>query len=403
MRKMVIAIIILASISYCIEYTLRIRALGTDFAYLIPDYETDLYLDSEILGAQSFAGFSLQDGTLPLTLRLFTKRFAWCGQYWGSYSRDQDLFSDRYGKSYSITIKDFWMLDLEGKFWKFLTDEVWNIYNDGNYTHTDNYWDAWHFDTTRSIEYLFGVSGSWRIGDNFKIVIHSRVGVFCIDQIYVYNNDITSHEKLLFPFSAIFGIHYRKTRTPNDFTSCYLLTGGPTTTADIDNLPFSIWSNVDDGEILFTWFARTWIVKAGLAKGVSINDKGMFVFGLRDSFLLQNTVDIEDVTNNRGIRNVFSIPAGLEYRANNIVFRIGTHIDYAYKEDKIWDYWNNTNTLRVYEKHSKHRLHWGYSFGLQWRVAEDLYIDLYNKNNISEIGEWAIYLKYMFNSKKKNE
>ncbi len=403
MRKVVIAFSILISISYGIEYSLRIKALGTDFAYLIPDYETDLYLDSEILGAQSLAGFSLEDGPQPLTLRLFTKRFAWCGQYWGRYSEDQDSFSNRYGKSYSIAIKDFWMLDLNGKFWKFLTDEVWNMYNDCNYAYIHNYWDAWHFDTTRSIEYLFGVSGSRRIGDYFKIITNYRMGVYYTDQINVYGSDISAFEKLLLPVSGIIGIHYQKATKPNDFTSFYLLTGGPTTTVDIDNLPFSIWSHVDDGEILFTWFARTWIVKAGFAKGINIDDNGMFVIGLRDTFLLQSTFDIEDVTNNRGLRNVLSLPVGFEYNVNNIVLRIGTHIDYAYTEDKIWDYWNYADTLRVYEKHNKQRLNWGYSFGLQWRVSDNFYIDMYNNNCISALDEWAIYLKYRFDSKKKDE
>jgi opacity protein-like surface antigen len=403
MKKIVIAFIILISISYGIEYSLRIKALGTDFAYLIPDYETDLYLDPEMIGAQSLAGFSLQDGALPLTVRLFTKRFGWCGQYWGSYAEDQDSFSDRYGKNYSITVKDLWMLDLQGKFWRFLTDEVWNIYNDGQYTYLYSYWGSLHFDSTSTIEYLFGASDSWQIRDNFKIITHSCVGIYFIDQIQLYYDDFNSYESLLLPFSGFIGFHYRKSGTPNDFTSCYLLTGGPTTTADMNNLPFSIWSHVDDGEILFTWFARTWIVKTGFAKGINIDDNGMFVIGLRDTFLLQSTLDIEDVTNNRGLRNVLSMPAALEYKVNNIVLRIGTHVNYAYTENKIWDYWNNTNTLRVYEKHSKHRLNWGYSFGLQWSVSENFSIDMYNNRYISDLDEWAIYLKYIFNLKKKGE
>lgn len=396
MKKIIITIVLFMSVSYGIEYSLRIKALGTDFAYLIPDYETDLYLDPEMLGEKRLAGFSLQEGSLPLTVRLFTRRFGWCGQYWGRYTEHEDLFSGSKKKSYSVTMKDFWMLDLRGKFWKFLTDDVWNIYNDGKYTCHYDYRDPLYFDSTRTIEYLFGISGSWQIGDNFKIITTSRVGVYYIDQIYVYYNDFVSYDKLLFPFSAVFGIHYRKTKTPNDFTSCYLLTGGPTTIADIDNLPFSIWSHVNDGEIQYTFFARTWTIKIGFAKGIGIKDNGMFIFGLRDTFLLQNTIDIEDVTNNRGLRNVLSIPVGFEYSVNSITFRIGTHIDYTYKGDKIWDYWNYSDTLRAYEEFNDHRLNWGYSFGLQWKVSEDFYVDMYNNNYISSIEKWALYLKYMY-------
>jgi hypothetical protein len=396
MKKIVILSILFISSIYGIEYSLRIRSLGTDFAYLVPDYETDLYLDPNILGERHLVGLSLEDSYLPVTLRLLTERFGWYGQYWGHYSESQDLFYGAHGKSYTMTVKDLWMLDLRGKLGKFLASDVWNIYNDGVYSYAHSYWDTFHFETARMIEYLFGVSGSWRIKDNLKIVTNSRVGIYYTDNEHVYYDEYTAFEKMLLPFSCMFGLHYQNTGSPYSFTSWYFLTGGPLTMADIEDLPFSIWSNIDDGEIQYSWFAQTWSTKIGFAKGISLEDRGMFVFGLRDTFLLQNTSDIEDVTNDRGIRNVLTMPLGIEYTASSITLRIGTHIDYEYTYRKIWDYWNNTNTLRVYNRQDKHSLEWGYSFGMQWRLTEKFIIDMYNNNMLTDVDEWALYLKYMY-------
>jgi len=71
MVKLTVFFFLFVRLSYGIEYSLRIKALGTDFAYLVPDYETDLYQNPQLLGEKLTGVCFEPDLNEPLTLRVY--------------------------------------------------------------------------------------------------------------------------------------------------------------------------------------------------------------------------------------------------------------------------------------------------------------------------------------------
>ena len=143
MKRLLMLILTLCCFAAALDYSHRTRALGTDFASLIPDYETDLYRNPYLLD-RGVAGISFEPSHIyiyrmyqrgyipvqqtPLTLRLMTARLGLMGKYWVNYSHG--LEPREYGWSSStykaFRINDLWMHRV-GK-------AVVNLYNDLDYS-----------------------------------------------------------------------------------------------------------------------------------------------------------------------------------------------------------------------------------------------------------------------------
>ncbi|GAI26330.1 unnamed protein product, partial [marine sediment metagenome] len=94
MNRLLIILLVIICFAHAIEFSQRIQALGTDFAYLIPDYETDLYRNPQLLD-RGLTGITYEPSNLyqyrvpliydryiyipnpciPFTLILSSKRF----------------------------------------------------------------------------------------------------------------------------------------------------------------------------------------------------------------------------------------------------------------------------------------------------------------------------------------
>jgi len=387
MNKYLVALLTLASLCFAVQYSLRIRSLGTDFAYLIPDYETDLYNDPSLMG-EKLNGISYEPGlSTPLTMRVLTKRFGWFGNYWAKYKDNKSNLS-WYPNTTSISANDLWLLDLRGKFWKFLTDDVWNLYNDGSYNETRYFSQPNDYDTTRTMKYLIGATGPHSMGTNFKLISKVCGGFY---EYYRNRSDYGDVDQQLWIYTGRVGIYYRKASTDN-FTSLYLMAGGPVTTEDIDNLPYPVFSHLSDDEIQQTFFAKTLVTQLGWAKGIAVNDNGFVAIGLRDVLLYQrtNTADTSFTFPNKelcGLRNTLAFPIALEYQVNNVALRIGTRFYYTFKGDREW---NSDSTLVRYNEHN---LGFGYTWGISWYLNDNFAIDLYNADDLSSKNNWAIYLR----------
>lgn len=390
MNKYLVALLTLAGLCFAIQYSLRIRSLGTDFAYLIPDYETDLYNNPNLMG-EKLNGISYEPGlSTPLTMRFLTKRFGWFGNYWASYSNNK--LPQRFHNVTSISVNDLWMLDLRGKFWKFLTDDVWNLYNDGSYNETRYFLNPDYYDTTRTIKYLYGVSGANRIGKYISVISKACIGYYGYYRNYkdYYTGQNIDQRQMVVTGNV--GFYYRNATSIDRFTSFYLVVGGPASTQEIDNLPYSVFSHFYDNEIEKTLFAKTLIAQLGWARGIALNYNGFVAIGLRDVFLFQrtNTPDISFAEPNselRGLRNTLSFPIALEYDIGNVALRIGTRFYYTFKDDKEW---NSDSTLARYNEHN---LGFDYSWGIGWWLNEYFTVDLYNTSDLSSKNNWAIYLR----------
>lgn len=333
MKKILVLLITLVCISHAIEYSSRIKALGTDFANLIPDYETDIYNNPQLLGEKLLGIAYEPDKDIPLTLRVLTKRFGWCGAYWANH-RNNKLIDAVPINITSISVNDLWMLDLRGKLPKLFASDIWNLFNDGSYYKKRIYFNPTFFDTISTIKYLFSANGAYKIGEYMTLVPKVCAG------IYFYNRNVLDFgygqrsDQILLIYSGKIGVYYRNAPRANKFTSCYLSIGGPVSTSEIDNLPYSVFSHLSEVDIGQTFFAKTIITKIGWAKGIPLNDNGFVAIGLRDVFMFQRTDKADTNIALRGCRNTLSLPIALERAIGKIVLRIGTRLCYTFQNDR---------------------------------------------------------------------
>ncbi len=393
MKKLVIAIIILVSVSYGIEYSLRMRALGTDFAYLIPDYETDLHLNPNLIGEKRLKSIEYNRYlNTPLmnkwlTLRWFGKKSAWSGQYWG-YFAESDRPGDYYRRDYDLSINDNWMLDLRDKLPKFLASDVWNIRNDFSYTYYYRYVSEADFEKKWTLKYILNSNSSIKLGSNVFLITRIAGGVY---RNYWHYFDPTPvvYDSWVVLFSSRLGIYYRTDYDSNKFTSWYIDVGGPLSTSTIDRLPYSIFSNVSSyNDKEFSFYGRTFIVQCGWGKSFPVTDNGFICLGIREHSLMQRT-EVADVDQYlRGINNELSLPIAVEYTINCVAIRFGTNLKYRVESRRQWDDFSTLAHSTV------HGLRLAYSFGLSWYPIEKVTIDLYNSVSLEDLDYWAICLKY---------
>ena len=388
MKKFIIILVVFVSISYGIEYSLRMRALGTNFAYLIPDYETDLYLNPNLIGEKKLKSVEYNRYlNSPLTLRWFGKRFAWGGQYWGSYDV-QDKPDDYYRKDYNLAINDSWMLDLRDKLPKFLASDVWNIRNDFLYTHYYRYWSEIDFVKKWTLKYILKSNASIKLSSDATLVTRVAGGVYR-DYWHYFDPTPVVYDKWIMLFSTRLGVYYRKNPGPNEFTSWYIDVGGPLSTSTIDQLPYSIFSNISlFDEFEFSFYAKTFIGQCGYGKSFPLSNNGFVCFGIHERFLVQHT-EVADMDQYlRGINNGLSLPIAVEYNINRVAIRFGTCLSYRLELRKQWDDFSTISHRKT------HWLQMKYSFGLSWQPSKKVAIDLYNDGYLERLTSWAICLTY---------
>lgn len=388
MKKLYIFLLVCICLCFGIEYSCRMKALGTDFAYLIPDYETDTYLNPNLLG-EKLTGVSYEpDLSSPLTLRVLSRRFGWCGQYWGSY-RNNKLIGSIPNNITSVYLKDFWMLDMRDRLPKFLASDVWNLYNDGGYYERRFFGSEDWYDTTRIIKYLISANDSYRVGEHWIVVDKICGGPY---HYYKNANDyggVQTADQWLMIYSGRIGLFYRDTVISNKFTSGYIEVGGPVSTEDIDRLPYSVFSHVSEvGDFQHTFFARAFISELGFAKSFPVDVYGFVVVGFYDVFLFQQTEQADTNITSRAINNRFSFPVAVEWASGRLSLRFGTKLSYTLNNGREWDVDSTLVSI------NEHTLSLAYSFGLAWCPIDHLVIDLYNINDLMSLNDWAIYLKY---------
>lgn len=382
MKKLLILFYLLLNIGYGIDCSLRIRSLGTDFINLIPDYESDLFLDPNIYSRDNklvgISYFPWEWEYNPLTLRLLTSRFGLMGKYWGDYYNIS--YSPDYGNRTRFFARDLWMWDARQLLPGFLS-QVWNITND-----LDFYKIEYSGCSNTRIKYLFGGPGATNIGRYFKSYNHALLG-FYRD---LYRGYAVDTDQLLIIITGKTGLSFRNTLAKNDFISAYIEIGGPTSIADIEALPFSplLKMSGNDG-LLNTYFCNALIATAAFGKGFPISEKGFIAVGFRDRFIRQRFAEYDTSFHLSAINNSTSIPIGLEYGIGQINFRLGTRLLY-------YIYYQSRYHEEVFDMNIYHTLSWSTSFGIGWRPQPKLNIDFYNRSDLLDVRYWGLYLKYEF-------
>ncbi len=376
MRKTAAYLLCIICVANAIEYSHRIKALGTDFAYLIPDYETDLYRNPQIL-SENVIGISYNRYnpyvSTPLKLIFSSKRFGVLGRYWLSYNYYQGSLS-KWITSYSLYLEDIWMLKIK--------DYVLNIYNDGQLSN-EEYSDG---DLDKLLEYFIKTQSSYNLGELFNLNI--KIGTGFYEKIYRYEGHEVYNNRIWIP-SARIGLFFRNTASVNQFTSWFIDIGGPISAAEISSLPYSIEIDLFLRERTLKFFASTFIAKCGWATGKSINNKSFFVIGVGENLLYQKQ-SISWFQRFLAVTNTISLPIGIEYNVNTISIRLGTSFSY----NLVYTRELHDTILRSEEIH--HTLDYNRSFGFGWQPNKHLTIDLYNTGDLTDIGNWEVYLKYLF-------
>jgi hypothetical protein len=362
---------------YGIEYSLRIKALGPDFAYLIPDYETDLYQFPNLYNRDNrFIGIVPKD---QFSIKLTTSRFGLLSQFWGE---SRISLYPRVFKYYRLTLNDLWLWDARKLLPSFMND-VWNITN-------DLYWDKAQYNgfdcTQNSIHYLFGIPASDNIGKYFDFYGFVVTG-FHSDQFQ--NNEI-KNDRLLLIVSGKLGISYRNSWADNDFISGYLEIGGPVTNTEIDDLGWSFMSEkVPDNSVFLSYFLNTFNSKIGLARAVPITSQSFFAFGIRNQLRYQRMMEQDNFYLLTDIRNISSLPLAIEYQINAISIRLGA--DFTCSALKRMSQFHDVYILN----NSNLQLGWATSCGLGWRISPKFNVDFY-QYGISLGYGFNICLKYIF-------
>jgi len=361
-------------------------ALGIDLAHLVPDYETDLYQNPQILD-RTIAGISHKPGLgysyrispytpvyifpTPISLKLMTENLGMMGEYWFDYRHD--LEPESYGWLGSTfqgyRIQDLWMYRIE----KF----VFNIYNDLDYKKVEYVTPANIRSIERDLEYIIRTQAAFTVRKN--LILDLKVGLGC----YKHKSEMSDYafydQRVNLGLARI-GLFCRKITAANDFTSWYFDIGSPLSNTEIDAMPFSLYSSVLENERVFMLAAKTLVWRLGIARSIPVTRTGMFVIGLKNAFLIQSTDNVAAETGLRGIKNRISLPIGL----------FGTKFYYDFKSLR------EANEDSVAAQNISHNLNYEYSFGFGWKPLKRLTLDLYNTGNLTFLANWGLYIKYAF-------
>ncbi len=381
-----------------IEYSHRITALGTDLADLVPDYETDLYRNPQILD-RALAGVSYKPGysyrywllpyppvyiyvsPTPISFNLLTSNLGIMGEYWFDYSHDLEPAAYGWLSStfQAYGVRDLWMSRIK--------KTVINIYNDLDYSKIESTTSTNATSTNRDLEYIIKTQTAFNVRKNLTLDIKIGFG------FYEHKSEISDYafydQRVNLGLARV-GLFCRKITAANDFSSWYFDIGSPLSNTEIDSLPFSLYSSVIEDERVFMLAAKTMISRFGLARAIPVTRTGMVVIGLKNAFLLQSTGDVAAATGLRGIKNRISLPIGMEHSMGTVTLRFGAQFFYDFRHDR------EASEDSVALQNISHDLNYAYSFGFGWKPHKKLTLDLYNTGNLGYLQNWAVYLKYEF-------
>ena len=393
MIRIIIAILTMLCSIQAVEYSHRIQALGADLAHLVPDYETDLYRNPQLLD-RTLAGISYTPGYTymylthpyhitvnqkPVSLKLTTRNIGINGQYWFYYGHglEPETFGWLGSTFQAYRIQDLWMSRIN--------KTVINIYNDLDYSKIE-YIDAANATSTeRDLEYIIRTQTAFRVRKNLTLDLKVGFGFF------EHKSEMSSYsfydQRVNLGLARV-GLFCRNITAANDFTSWYLDIGSPLSNSEIDSLPYSLYSSLLEDERVFSLAAKTLVWRLGVARAVPATRNGMFIIGAKNSLLVQSTGDVAAQTGLRGIKNRISLPVGMEHFIHTVTLRFGARLYYDF------EHLREANEDFTFVQNIMHTLNYDYSFGFGWKPHKKLKLDLYNTGNLSSLYNWGLYIKY---------
>jgi hypothetical protein len=390
-RILLLVSLILISFSNARDLSCRMRAMGDDFALLIPDYETDV-LYNPIFMTQSLFGvyFNTNEET-PIKINFIYQPFGFYGFYWPNhiYHRAPSNNNDWYAYSkLNDRFKITFLMKIKAVGFSVTPDIS---------RERIKYWGSTVF-TERNIKqnFLCKSSVGLKLNNKFFLFVEPTLGFLEEFEKTEYTHTIPGH-RIIYIFSGRLNALYRNIKEENRFISANLEIGGPTSLSDIEKLPISPFAYFDSSDTVILPFYNSFQANSGFCLGLPIDEKLMIAFGLKEKF------DFQVVFHTRpyqqiiylAINNKISYPITIEYKLNRIALRCGTNFFYNYSslESGYGSYFER----EISSQTRKHDLGYGFTFGLGWYPKEKLTIDLnyIGSGNILGLDNWSIYLKYL--------
>ena len=387
-RKLLLLTFIIITINTARDLSCRMRALGDDFALLIPDYETDVFYNPIFLNKNLVGVYYNTMEETQIKLNFLYHSFGFYGMYWPSYYHylePQDdgwqtytQFNDRLKSTFLFKIKTIG-LSITPDISRYRVKE-WNSTNYKNLSSWQNF--------------LGKSSVGIKINNKFFLFIEPALGFL---EELEQTQDINTKDQRIIILSGRLNVLYRDIKEENRFVSANLEIGGPTSLSDIGGLPFNPFGYYGpfDKEILP--FYNYFQANSGFCLGLPVGDNLMITLGLREEYDLQIVLPKVYTHDNiyLAINNKVSSPIAIEYKLNRIALRCGAIFFYNYSNS---EYGNGSLFERVDSFQTKiHELGYSFTFGLGWQPKEKFKVDLKYSGGGSILGlnNWSIYLSYL--------
>lgn len=361
------------------EYSSRIKALGIGFAYLIPDYETDLFNNPQLLGTRvSSITYNPDEGARFKFIHL-SPRFGVYARYWPSYVNNFDSLSNEWRRNShgQLFIRDLWMVRVR--------NYIVNLSGDGYFDIEENEEHDTQYSMNFATDYYVRSQLALNISKNCYLDI--KIGSALYAEIQKRGENYAYSPCIISPTGCV-GIYKKDIAYTNNFRSWFFSVGGPVSRFDETLMPFPIYQDMDTSMLKVKLFGNAMIAKIGWGKGIPIAGTCCLIVGLRNNFSFQRSTEELSSRVHQGFKNTLSFPVAVEFTLSKTNLRFGTHVDYTFRRHSV--YANASELL----KSDEHSLDYGYSFGLGWTPSEHLTIDFYNLKKLHDLQEWSVSLQY---------
>jgi len=390
MKRIMLSFLLMIFALSGIELSNRIKGLGSEFALLIPDYETDLYYFPN-LADRKWAGatYDKSDASAPLKMMLAGSSFGVFTRYWPDYDYEYDGNSveGRAETEFKFNFTDLW-------FFRF-KNSIWNFRNDGLIDQT-NIKDTHNGPTDYlNIKYFLNTNHVFTLSEKLRLNLRVASG-FYLHTLKFYS--VYTDKNMIWLNSLRPGLFYRDLKPDSSFYSAYIEIGGPINWAEYDALPFSFTSAYDEtmnGSMPDILLLGALWSRLGWVRGMTVNGHGQIFYGFKDSFIYQKTGEPYRSQDCLGLVNALTLQLAFEYPINKVTLRCGNELHYNadFKRISAYDPYNQRQIL--ISEDATHRLYYQYSFGLGWQPWDKFKIDILTKGSLSWINEWSLAFYYM--------
>ena len=393
MKKLIFMIAAIVSYGWTRELSCRIRSLGEDLAYLIPDYETDVIYNPVFMNDNLLGFYYNTVEETPIKVTFLYRFFGLHGCYWPQ--NDYNFYDN--GTSWEVNkiFSD-----------RLLTEALFKIKKIGlSFTpdidrRREQFWNSANIHRTDSRErYLYKISIGYKLSEHFYLFANPALGLW--EKRYVEQGLDINHIDLIIPTGRLKAL-YRDIRKSNSFFSAYFDIGGPISFSEMDQSLFNPVLN--KGPLIDTIilpFYNTGSLLSGVGFGVPVGDKSMFVLGLNEKYVIEY-VPVKNVSMTQidsfylSQSNRASLAIAIEHFINKFIVRFGAYCSYNYREDSRQMAWFGKWALTY--KDRSDALDYSYNIGFGWMPSERVEVEwrIQKPWKYYYPYDWSLNIKYHF-------